>query len=245
MLLPQALWVKKTALRLPEAALPWQGVCEPGLSDQTSSYSNLRLLVIGESTVAGVGVDAQQEALCGQLAQQLADAWSRPVVWQACGRNGATASVCRQALLPLLEPQRWDLVIIVLGVNDTTHLTPRWRWRRELKHLLAYFSARADQVLLTAVPPLGKFHALPQPLRSWFGMRAGLLDVDAQRCCAAVRAQHVPMPGVFEARYLARDGYHPSQAGYALWAADIVQKLNQSSCLSASPSASVSSSSSG
>lgn len=239
------MWVKKTALRLPDAALPWQGVCEPLLSDQTSSCAALRLLVIGESTVAGVGVDTQQEALCGQLAQQLAAVRSRPVAWQACGRNGATAAVCRQELLPQLELQYWDLVVIVLGVNDTTHLTPRWRWRRELKLLLEYFSARADQVLLTAVPPLGKFHALPQPLRAWFGLRAGLLDLDAQRCCAMGRARHVPMPGVFEARYLARDGYHPSQAGYALWAADIVRSLAQSSCLSPSAVSSVSASSSG
>ncbi|MBQ0743639.1 MAG: SGNH/GDSL hydrolase family protein, partial [Pseudomonas sp.] len=240
---PQALWVKKTALRLPDAALPWQGVCAPGRSDPSSSCSALRLLVIGESTVAGVGVDTQQQALCGQLAQQLADAQSRPVIWQACGRNGATAAVCRQELLPMLEPERWDLVVIVLGVNDTTHLTPRWRWRGELMRLLEHFNARADQVLVTAVPPLGRFHALPQPLRGWFGLRAGLLDLDAQRCCAMGRALHVPMAGIFERHYLARDGYHPSQAGYALWAADILRCLTQSSCLS--PSATASGSSSG
>ncbi|WP_342780306.1 SGNH/GDSL hydrolase family protein [Halopseudomonas laoshanensis] len=234
------MWVKKTALRLPDAALPWQGVCTPSSSDLTSS--SLRLLVIGESTVAGVGVDTQQQALCGQLAQQMADAQSRQVIWQACGRNGATAAVCRRELLATLEPERWDLVVIVLGVNDTTHLTPRWRWRSELMRLLDHFNARADQVLVTAVPPLGRFHALPQPLRGWFGLRAGLLDLDAQRCCAMGRALHVPMAGIFERHYLARDGYHPSQAGYALWAADILRCLTQSSCLSPSATASASSS---
>lgn len=228
MLLPQALWVKKGALRLPDAALPWQGICFPAQSSSAPASAPLRLLVIGESTVAGVGVETQQQALCGQLAQQLANTWSRPVNWQACGRNGATAAVCCQQLLPTLEAQHWDLVVIALGVNDTTHLTPRWRWRRALHHLIDYFAGKAGQVLLTAVPPLGEFSALPQPLRGWFGLRAGLLDSDALRCCATSQALYAAMPSAFEAHYLARDGYHPSAAGYQLWAAGILDCLIQS-----------------
>tara|TARA_R110002051_G_scaffold219374_1_gene283233 strand:+ start:24951 stop:25679 length:729 start_codon:yes stop_codon:yes gene_type:complete len=228
LLLPQAFWVKKTAIRLPDAAAPWRGSCSPAGCSSSSSYAALRLLVIGESTVAGVGVDTQQQALCGQLAEQLAATWSRPVSWQACGRNGATAADCCQELVPTLEDQCWDVVVIVLGVNDTTHLTPRWRWRRALRQLIDYFVGKAGQVLLTAVPPLGQFRALPQPLRGWFGLRAGLLDRDLQRCCARRGALHVPMALTFEAHYLARDGYHPSAAGYQLWAAGILACLIQS-----------------
>lgn len=228
MLLPQALWVRYTAVRLPDAAPPWQGTCFPAQSDSASASSPLRLLVIGESTAAGVGVETQQQALCGQLAQQLANTWSRQVDWQACGRNGATAAVCCQQLLPTLEDQRWDLVVIALGVNDTTHLTPRRRWRRALHELIDHFAGKAGQVLLTAVPPLGEFSALPQPLRGWFGLRAGLLDSDARRCCASAPALYAAMPLAFESQYLARDGYHPSAAGYQLWAAGILACLIQS-----------------
>lgn len=228
MLLPQALWVKKTALRLPDAALPWQGTCHPCGSTSLSTTLPLRMLVIGESTVAGVGVATQQQALCGQLAQQMADHGSRSVCWQACGRNGATAAVCWQDLVPTLGEQYWDLVVIVLGVNDTTHLTPRWRWRRALRQMIDYFADKADQVVLTAVPPLGQFSALPQPLRGWFGLRAGLLNGDAQQCCASASALHVPFELRFESHYLARDGYHPSAAGYQLWAVGILTCLAQS-----------------
>lgn len=217
-------------MRMPDAAPPWQGICFPAESDLAAASSPLRLLVIGESTAAGVGVETQQQALCGQLAQQVANTWSRQVSWQACGRNGATAAVCCQQMLPTLEDQRWDLVVIALGVNDTTHLTPRWRWRRELLQLMDYFAGKAGLVLLTAVPPLGEFSALPQPLRGWFGMRAGLLDHDARRCCASAHALYATMPLAMEAQYLARDGYHPSAAGYQRWAAGILACLVQSGC---------------
>lgn len=215
-------------MRLPDAALPWRGRCDPAASSSGPCAAALHLLLIGESTVAGVGVDTQQQALCGQLAQQMADTWLQPVHWQACGRNGATAAVCRQQLLPGLEQRHWDLVVIVLGVNDTTRLTPRWRWRGELEGLLEHFSARTPQVLFTAVPPLGRFRAVPQPLRSWLGLRAGLLDRDLRRCCASRRALHAPMALSVEAGHLARDGYHPSVIGYQRWAAGILACLIQS-----------------
>jgi len=44
-----------------------------------------------------------------------------PVVWQACGPIGATASVCRQALLPLLSRNAGISGDHCPGRQDTTH----------------------------------------------------------------------------------------------------------------------------
>lgn len=227
LLLPQALWVKRTALRLPEAAQPWTGLYLP--PESSGSEQPLRLLLVGESTVAGVGVETQSEALSGQLASQLAQVLKRPVQWQACGRNGATATDCLTELLPQLQGQRWDLVLLVLGVNDTTHLSSRRHWRRAMAQLVEAFAGRAGQCLITGVPPLGHFQALPQPLRAWFGLRAGLLDADLRALASHSGAGYLPLNMAFEPAFLARDGYHPSALGYAHWASGIVQQLGYSS----------------
>ena len=50
LILPQALYIKKTTLRLSEAAGPKRGLL-------SGHGPNLRLLHVGESTVAGVGVE--------------------------------------------------------------------------------------------------------------------------------------------------------------------------------------------
>ncbi|MFD1700060.1 SGNH/GDSL hydrolase family protein [Halopseudomonas phragmitis] len=215
------MWVKRTALRLPDAAQPWQGCEQP---EGVWNVEPLRLLLVGESTVAGVGVDSQAEALAGQLARQLAQATGRAVEWRACGRNGVRAAECRSELLPAVSGQRWDLVVLVLGVNDTTHLTPRWRWRTEVSALITALGASGAQVLVSAVPPLGQFRALPQPLRAWFGLRAGLLDADLRRLVAHSGAAYCTLDIPFQAHYLARDGYHPSAEGYRLWAGSIVRQ---------------------
>ena len=82
----------------------------------------------------------------------------------------------------------------------------------------------AGQRLVTAVPPLAHFHALPQPLRGWFGLRAGLLDADLRRVATASGARHIAFDLPMQPRYLARDGYHPSAEGYALWAEGIARQ---------------------
>lgn len=189
------------------------------------SAQPLRLLVLGESTVAGVGVADQSLALSGQLAQQWAASQQQPVDWVACGRNGARARDCLRDLLPTVIDQSWDRVVIVLGVNDTTHLTSRPRWRREIRALLDSFAHSGGQCVLTAVPPLAHFHALPQPLRGWFGLRSGLLDQDLQQVAATAGAVHIAFDLPMEPRYLAEDGYHPSAQGYRLWAEGIVRQM--------------------
>ena len=48
---------------LPDAALPWHGT--------VAGPDPLRLLVLGDSTAAGVGADTQDDALPGNLAREL------------------------------------------------------------------------------------------------------------------------------------------------------------------------------
>jgi len=183
------------------------------------------LLLLGESTVSGVGVAQQTDGLAGQLAAQLANATGRAVQWRAVGRNGADARLALQALLPQALDQQWDMALLVLGVNDTTHLTSRQHWRQRMQQLIAGLHGCAERVLVTAVPPLGHFSALPQPLRGWFGLRANLLDADLRAVAAQQRAGYLVLDIPFQPAYLARDGFHPSAAGYRLWAEGIVRQL--------------------
>ena len=59
----QALWVVARAERLPEPPGPRSGVGGDG--------PDLRLLILGDSSAAGVGAERQEDALSGQLAARL------------------------------------------------------------------------------------------------------------------------------------------------------------------------------
>jgi lysophospholipase L1-like esterase len=212
LLLPQAVLTRRRALRLPPAAGAQSGVAGSFAGEP------LRLLLLGESTVAGVGVDCQRDALAGQLAGQLALQLQRPVAWQAQGENGITAGEALVRLVPQVAGEPFDLVLLVFGVNDTTHFSSNRRWLAAMQALADCFSAADCRVAFAAVPPIRHFSALPWLLRSVLGLRAALLDRQLQALAEKLSAVHCAVRLEFAAQYLARDGYHPSAAGYRVWA---------------------------
>ncbi|WP_254795528.1 SGNH/GDSL hydrolase family protein [Atopomonas hussainii] len=218
--LPQALWTKKTALRLPEAAGPQSGVAGSELSGEP-----LRLLVLGESPVAGVGVSSQQEAITGQLALALSARMQRPVAWRAIGENGITAREAAERLLPQVQGE-FEQICLVFGVNDTTHFSSLKHWQQGMDVLISTLQVRSHQPLwVTAVPPLEHFSALPWLLRQLLGWRARLLDQALKRLAARRDARYAKVQVAFVGEYLARDGYHPSALGAQVWAQALVRQL--------------------
>lgn len=218
--LPLAVHTRRNALRLPPASGPLNGVAGADLPGEP-----LRLLVLGESTVVGVGVDELHAALVAQLAAALAARSGRPVAWRACGENGITATQAHERLLPQVLDQPFDLALLVFGVNDTTHLTSLLRWEAALGGMAQALTARGARVAFSSVPPLQHFTALPWLLRRLLGMRAALLDARLRRLAARQGAGHHAVELEFSAEYLARDGYHPSALGYRVWAEGLALNL--------------------
>ncbi|MBX9912732.1 MAG: SGNH/GDSL hydrolase family protein [Pseudomonadaceae bacterium] len=219
-LLPMALYTRRRALRLAPAAGPQQGLAGAQFDGPV-----LRLLLLGESTVAGVGVACQTQALVGQLAQALAAQQRRPVTWQAVGENGVTARQAGERLLPQALAVPADLVLLVFGVNDSTHLSSLRAWRQALRRMSEALQAQGAQVAFTAVPPLQHFSALPWLLRQVLGWRAVLLDANLRRLAGQLGAAYCSVELEFTPAYLAEDGYHPSQLGYQVWAAGLASQL--------------------
>ena len=216
-LLPLAIHTRRTALRLPPASGSATGQAGQG-------EPMLRLLAIGESTVAGVGVDKLGQALTAQVAEALAEG-GRAVRWSAFGENGITAHEAAERLLPAALQESAELVLLVFGVNDTTHFSSQSQWLDGLTRLADAWQARGAQVVVTAVPPLGHFSALPWLMRRLLGWRGRILDREL-RALAQRLGLHYCAAGVeFEAEFLAEDGYHPSALGYRAWARSLAGQL--------------------
>lgn len=220
LIVPQALYTRRTALRLPPAAgLPH------GLVGQAFAGQPLRLLLVGESTVAGVGVDNLQAALPGQLAEALAQRLQRPVHWRACGENGITAGQASQRLLPQVLSEPVDLALLVFGVNDTTALSSLQQWQKPLRLMAQQLTDGGAQVAFSAVPPLQHFRALPWLLRQLLGARGRILDRSLEKLADELGVQHCAVQLEFAREYLAEDGYHPSGLGYRVWAEGLAAQL--------------------
>lgn len=230
-LAPLLIWqgrrVRAQALRLPEAAGP-----RAGQEGEPTSEAPLRLLIVGDSSAAGVGAPTQQDALAGRLAQALARRLARPVHWRVHACTGHTAADSLRALQQAeLAPA--DLAVTALGVNDVTGQVGVHHWLAALDRLDAELRERAGvaYVLHCAVPPMQQFSLLPQPLRWWMGLEAARFNHRLRQHLAGQPARGLlalpdglHRPGGAQG-LMAEDGFHPGPAGYAVWAEALAQDL--------------------
>jgi lysophospholipase L1-like esterase len=220
LLVPQGLWVKATAPRFAPAVGPREGSVGDG--------EPCRLLAIGDSIVAGVGVERLENAMPGQLARALALHTGSRVDWMACGASGIGARDVRRRLVARLPAGDFDYVFLSVGVNDVTALRSTRHWRRELVGLvedLRRNSPRASLVV-SGLPPLHGFPLLPQPLRAIMGMRARTFDRIAKAETGGLRGVvFVPNRFAPDPAFFAPDGYHPSEESCRVWAETVVEAI--------------------
>src|SRR5882672_1564549 len=144
---------------LPPVKTPCRGVV-PGRG------SAIRVLAVGESTVAGVGLTHGDETVAATTARALARQTNRPVAWQGHGLSGATVSQAAEELLPRIAAEPVDLLIIAFGVNDSIAYRSPAAFADDLLALVTTLRARVGEAaaVITGVAPLACFPALPWPL---------------------------------------------------------------------------------
>ncbi|WP_028103762.1 SGNH/GDSL hydrolase family protein [Pseudoduganella violaceinigra] len=218
LLLVQGRRTRAKTPRMPEADGERAGIA---MAD--SAGAPLRLIAIGESPVAGVGVALQEEAITARLAQSLAMGAGRPVHWRAYGRNGATVRDALAELLPQVPAEPVDILLVAFGVNDSVAFRRVSEWQRDMLALLDQLRERCSPavVLLSGVPPMQAFPALPHPLRWVLGMKAAALDRGLQALAREdALLRHVPLvlDTQSDSTLAAEDGYHPSAKGCNVWA---------------------------
>ena len=221
-LLAQGRKIQQTALRLPEASGKRSGRIQG-----ESNLSELRLLFVGDSTMAGVGVRQQTEALAFQTASNVAKQLNRSVSWQLVAKSGVNTSQSR-SLLERTNILPTDVLITALGTNDVICQTPPRRFIEDYGRLLDTLSVpvRASFTVVNGLPPLHITPALPQPLRWYFGQYACLLD-DQLRQWAGLKKDvaFVSLKWASDRTKLAEDGFHPGPALYEAWAGFIATQI--------------------
>lgn len=221
-LLMQGMYVRRSIPRLPEPE---------GLRvGKTGAGNPLRVLILGDSAAAGVGVEHQDEALAGQLVKQLAQRYE--VHWRLEATTGHTSEDVIERVQSQIEPEPYDVVVTSIGVNDVTRLMSAKKWITLQQQLLDQIRAnfQPKQILLTSVPPMQIFPALPQPLRGHLGSYAQEMNkalatlLKANTECVQIT---LPLEQGQREIPMARDGFHPSAVIYTAWAELLVGAIEK------------------
>lgn len=126
----------------------------------------LRLLVLGDSLAAGLGVDEARQTLAGSVATRLAHERKQPVDLVNTARIGAeTVDLPGQLDRGLASCPKPDVAMIVVGANDLTHGRHWSESLRELSGVIHRLRASGSQVVLATCPNLGTVQPIAPPLR--------------------------------------------------------------------------------
>jgi lysophospholipase L1-like esterase len=186
------------------------------------SGAPLRVTWIGDSTGQGVGASDPRHALPRVVAAGL----RRPVKLTVLAISGARVADAVNEQLPLLKDTRPQWVFIGIGGNDVVHLTSRGAFRASIEKLLDGVAAvRPDHVIVLGIGEFASTPRFAEPLRFIAGVRGHQLDTDLRNAARRHGALYVDIVGNAgpsfvrdPARYHSVDRFHPSDAGYALWA---------------------------
>jgi lysophospholipase L1-like esterase len=219
-LVAQALRLRRTALRLPEPAGPRDGI----VGDAARA---VRVLFVGDSSAAGVGVDHQLDALALPTASALAARLRATVHWQLVAKSGLNTLQALK-LLRHAAVRRADLLVTALGTNDvTSQQSPRRflsAYQALVEHAAVQLGVRA--AVVTGLPPLHILPVAPQPLRWYLGQYAKRLDALLERWCAATdNLSYLSLAWAAKPAHLAADGFHPGAGQYRHWSGLVGDRL--------------------
>lgn len=191
----------------------------PGEGSIAGAKGEVRLLVMGDSTVAGVGMRTLEDTLAFSIARAVNEATGWTVNWRAAAGNSATASDIRDHILPHVEARDWTHVVLSVGINDMKNFHVVRRFKRDFGSLLYAARTRFPQarIIWCPIPDMRQCPVLPRTLGRILAARAELINAMGARMCrerGGIVTERVPPQtrGAF-----ARDGFHPNGEGYRVW----------------------------
>lgn len=227
--------IKKTVPILPEAV----GVKGVSLG---SSKKVLRMITIGESTIAGVGVKTHQEGFTGSLAEELATELDTTIDWKVYAKSGYTAKKITEKIIGHINEKSIDLVVIGLGGNDAFELNTPNKWNRDVRELIRSLRRKFNGVpiVFTNMPPIKDFPAFTGLIKFTIGNLVRVLGKELNRIVKDFERVYYYARQSSCKDYIERfdldiepsdffvDGVHPSKMTYQIWAKDVVNFITQS-----------------
>jgi lysophospholipase L1-like esterase len=225
--------IRKHFPRLPEA----KGTT--GVSGAAFS-KEMTVVGLGESTMAGVGINTHSKGFIGQFSNALAQLLERKINWKVYAKSGFTAEMTKEVLLPQIEEQAVDLFIISLGGNDTFQLNSPNKWTADVKDLIKALKEKYPEtpLLFTTMPPIHTFPAFTGSIQLVLGNLVRIHGAALEETVAQfdqvyydprkldLKEWLVRLPNKRKADFYS-DGLHPSTLTFTIWGKEMAELIKK------------------
>lgn len=200
--------------------------------------SNLKVIFIGESTIAGVGVRTHEEGFSGTLANSLATKLNSPIAWKVYARSGYTAKRVSEKIVPKITENTVDLIVIGLGGNDAFTLNSPNKWNLHIQELINTLQTKFGKqtpIVFTNMPPIKEFPAFTPLIKFCVGNLVELLGQEVSKVITNYQNVYYHAEVITMENWIGKlqldakvsdffsDGVHPAKFAYQTWAKDMVE----------------------
>jgi len=227
--------IKNKVPRLPEAK-GVNGLCS------VSSEKTFRILSIGESTIAGVGVNTHQDGFTGTLASELATKLKTNIDWKVYAKSGYTAKRVKEKIIDLITEKSIDFIVIGLGGNDAFELNTPKKWKKDIRGLIEKIRLKFKGVpiLFINMPPIKEFPAFTSLIKLTIGNLVNILGKELEKTVKDFEHVYYYSQEIRVVDFIRKfnlktehadffcDGVHPSKKTYQIWARDVSNFITHS-----------------
>jgi lysophospholipase L1-like esterase len=188
---------------------------------------------LGDSLTAGVGADNYQESYPYLLATKLGGP-EQGVVLKDYSLTGAKTSDLLKSLLPAAVSSNPDIVTLLIGVNDIHNQVSLNDFRNNYEQILDRLTAETTaRVYAVSIPFIGADNLMLPPYQFYFDYQTKRFNAVIKELATKYGVEYLdlytPTLSLFKksGRHYSADLFHPSAAGYKIWAEIIYDNIHK------------------
>lgn len=201
------------------------------------SKRTFKLITVGDSCMAGVGVKSHKEGFVGTLANELSSHYSKNIYWKVYAKSGYTALKVKDKLIPKIQEGNLDLIVFGIGGNDAFKLTHPKEWINNIKSLITAIRIKYKNqpIVFINMPPVREIPAFTSLIKFVMG---NLMDAYSDELVKLVKnidnafycsskisykdyTKRYNLTSHSSDFFSDEDKFHPSKLAYQIWAKDI------------------------
>lgn len=201
-------------------------VVQQGSETQSSMTTGpIVYVALGDSTGSGVG--ARDGGYVARLYARLQEVRTGSSLTNLCVSGATTFEVVQKQLEKGVEADP-DLVTLGIGINDIGHGVPLDQFAKNYDEILSVLRENTvARIVVTNIPDISTAPSIPGPMRNDYQQRIVLYNQKLEEIAARYGVEIFDIYSVTKRElpshpeYFSGDGFHPSDAGYQLWAEEM------------------------
>ena len=203
---------------------------------KSEGNESFHVLSIGESSIASIGANSQNNGLTGCISQLIKRDKNRNVSYEVVAKSGFTAGHVKEQLLGKIKSKYTDLILIGLGANDSFKMSSPKKWRKNLRSILEHLKNKFGEtpIVFIHMPPILEFPIFTPLLKYFVHRQLCILKKELIHITTPMEHVHMIQDDLtafgFVDKYQLKnkvvedfysDGVHPSELTYKFWAQEI------------------------